>query len=175
MTAHPSSSRVRVRTGVRLQFVAIAAVLAVVMSACADFAAPSDPASGLPDVEIANPSFSTDVQPILTKRCSIGGCHSFGTHQAGLTLAAGVSYDALVGVRSTRAPDLLRVSPGFACGEGANPVCLAGADSSYLVRVLVSDPARRRGLPRMPLESLPLTTNQIATIANWIRNGAPRN
>src|SRR5688500_9227614 len=53
---------------------------------CADFEATVDPTGGLPDVEVTNPSFANDIQPIFTKRCSIGGCHSLGSARGDLVL-----------------------------------------------------------------------------------------
>ena len=53
------------RSGVRYLAVALAAVVAA--GACADFSALEDPAFGLPDVEVAQPSFAADVQPMVTK------------------------------------------------------------------------------------------------------------
>jgi hypothetical protein len=49
------------------------------------------------------------------------------------------------------------------------------AADSWLVRRIGADPALRNGLPRMPLAATPLTPNQIATIVNWIDQGALRN
>ena len=63
------------------------------------------------DVAVAEPSFARDVQPIFTRRCSIGGCHSLASAQAGLDLTEGRSYDALVNVPSRLGTQLL-VSPG---------------------------------------------------------------
>ena len=131
--------------------------------ACADFSGLEDPAFGLPDVEVAQPSYSADVQPIFTKRCVVGGCHTLGSEQAGLALDVSVSYDELVGVLATSSVDSYqRVEPG-------------NAADSWLIRRLLADPALRNGQPRMPLAATPLTDNQIATIVNWIDQGALRN
>ena len=140
----------------------MACALASLAAGCADFDSTVDPAFGLPDVVVASPSFVDDIQPILDKRCSIGGCHSLATAQAGLTLDATASYESLVGAPSTLRPQFLRVAPG----DAAN---------SWLVRMIGSDPAARFGHQRMPLSSLPLTPNQITTIVNWIDQGALRN
>jgi hypothetical protein len=129
---------------------------------CADFDTPVDPSGGAPDVLVANPSFSADVEPIFEKRCSIGGCHSLATRQADLVLAPGAAYDALVGVPSTLRPSMLRVKP-------------SRPDSSWLVVMIGPDDAARGGESRMPLASHPLTDNQIATIVRWIEQGARRN
>ena len=132
------------------------------IGACADFRSTTDPAFGLPDDVIAVPSFAGDIQPILDRRCSIGGCHSLATAQGGLTLVASASYESLVGIPSRLRPQFDRVEP-------FDPA------SSWLVRMIGPDPALRLGHQRMPLSSVPLTPNQIQTIVNWIGQGAPRN
>jgi hypothetical protein len=145
----------------RLLGAAVITVVALVWG-CADFEIPIDPTGGLPDVEIANPSFSSDIQPIFTKRCSIGGCHSLASRQSELVLVAGYAYDSLVNQQSSLAPTFDLVVPG----DAAN---------SWLVRMIGPDDAARFSNARMPLAGQPLTENQIATIVNWIENGAPRN
>jgi len=150
--------KVRLRAGRIAGPLVIGAAMSVAAS-CADFDSAVDPAFGLPDAIVANPSFGDDIQPILDRRCSIGGCHSLATAQAGLTLTAAESYGALVGVPSTLRPEFLRVAPG-------DPA------TSWLVRMIGNDPAARFGHQRMPLSSLPLTPNQIANIVQWIEQGA---
>ncbi|MFN2397850.1 MAG: hypothetical protein ABR543_04300 [Gemmatimonadaceae bacterium] len=137
-------------------------LVAAAVSSCADFESPEDPTGGLPDVAISDPSFSADIQPIFTKRCSIGGCHSLASRQGDLVLVSGFAYDSLVRVPAVLNPSFERVEPG-------------DSDSSWLVRMIDADPARRNNNARMPLLSTPLTPNQIATIVNWIDRGAQRN
>ena len=129
---------------------------------CADFEIPVDPTGGLPDVVVPNPSFASDIHPIFTNRCSIGGCHSLASRQAELVLVEGYAYDSLVNRPSFLAPGFVLVEPG-------------NADTSWLVRMIGPDDAARFNNARMPLAGHPLTDNQIATIVNWIENGAPRN
>jgi hypothetical protein len=146
-----------------VRFGAAVALAIALPAACAEFSALEDPAFGLPDVEVAQPSFAADVQPILTKRCTQGGCHTLGTAQGGLALDRTVAYEELVGVPATTSGGLFqRVEPG-------------NAADSWLLRRIHPDPALRNGLPRMPLAATPLTPNQIATIVNWIDQGALRN
>lgn len=125
---------------------------------CADFEGATDPAHGLPDIVVATPDFVRDVRPMFERRCAIGGCHSIATRQAGLVLVADSTYAALVGRPSVFRPQELLVRPGDAANSW--------------VMVMISDDVRRGTLPRMPLGSGPLTPNQIATIANWINQGA---
>ncbi|HVE77956.1 MAG TPA: hypothetical protein VNA89_03790 [Gemmatimonadaceae bacterium] len=129
---------------------------------CADFPSSVDPAFGLPDVAIAEPSYAADVQPMFTKRCAGGGCHSFATRQANLVLTSRESYDYLVNVQAAVVPGRIRVIP-------------SDAANSWLVTMIGPDDAARAGHPRMPLAAPPLTPNQIATIVNWINRGAERN
>jgi hypothetical protein len=135
------------------------AAVAAAAAACSDFAAVDDPAGGLPDVAVATPSFERDVRPILVKRCATGGCHSLGTQQAGLVLTEDSAYVALVDRPATLRSGLVRVRP-------------FRADSSWLILMVGPDAEPRDGRPRMPLASTPLTANQIATLVNWVNQGA---
>jgi hypothetical protein len=129
---------------------------------CADFESTVDPTGGLPDVEVANPSFANDIQPIFTRRCAIGGCHTVASHRAEMVLSPGHAYDSLVNKPSFLNPVMDRVEPGDAA-------------SSWLALMIGPDENARLHYSRMPLGGQPLTDNQIATIVNWIENGAPRN
>jgi len=129
---------------------------------CADFESTVDPTGGLPDVEVLSPSFAADIQPIFTRRCAIGGCHTVNSARATLVLTAGHAYDSIVNKTAFLAPQFDRVEPG-------------NADTSWVVRMIEDNDARRFNVARMPLGGQPLTRNQIATIVNWIENGALRN
>lgn len=143
-------------------FGATLAMVVAISWACADFESTVDPTGGLPDVEIANPSFATDIQPIFNRRCAIGGCHTVLSRKGELVLQQGYAYDSIVNVPSFLFPQYLRVEPG-------------NAADSWLVRMIEADDDAREHFARMPLGSYPLTPNQIATIVNWIENGAPEN
>ena len=84
---------------------------------CADFESTVDPTGGLPDVEVANPSFANDIQPIFVRRCAIGGCHSLNSARADLLHRgneAAVLLDPLAGKTS--------VVPRCSCSRiGASP------------------------------------------------------
>jgi hypothetical protein len=159
-SADPRPARRLTSRAPRLALAAALLLAAAAAVGCADFSAPDDPAFGLPDVEVATPSFSRDVEPILDLRCATGGCHTPRTRRAGMVLAAGQSYASIVGVPATTNPAYLRVAPG-------------DASASWLYRRIHPDPALRPGYARMPLATTPLTDNQIATIRNWIDQGAP--
>lgn len=130
--------------------------------ACADFESTVDPTGGLPDIEIANPSFAGDIQPIFNTRCALGGCHTVVSRKGNLVLQQGHAYDSIVDVASFLFPQLLLVEP-------FNPT------DSWLVRMIEEDDVAREHFARMPLGGQPLTRNQIATIVNWIENGALEN
>lgn len=131
-----------------------------VCGACADFEGVVNPTGGLPDVVVEIPQFSRDIVPIFERRCGIGGCHSEAAHQGGLVLTPVRAHDALVNRPAQTRPGEILVRPG----DAAN---------SWLVIAIGDDASRRRGLPRMPLASGPLTPNQIQTIVNWVARGAP--
>jgi hypothetical protein len=153
----------RAAHGAATALLALFLLSATLVSACADFDAVLDPGADLPDVEVADPSFSAHIQPIFSARCATGGCHSVRSARAGLVLAEGHAYDLLVNEPSVLSDSgLLRVEPG----DPAN---------SWLVRMISPDSVAREGRPRMPLATVPLTANQIVTIVNWIADGAPRN
>ena len=125
---------------------------------CADFEGITS--SGGVDSVVVAAEFQRDVRPILELRCGIGGCHSKGTHQAGLVLTPDSAYLALVNQPSRTRGGQVLVRPG-------------DADNSWMVIAIRDDAALRLGLARMPLGSGPLTPNQIQTIVNWINRGAP--
>lgn len=138
------------------------AVISLAALGCVDFDTPVDPSGGAPDELVAVPSFAADIVPIFEKRCSLGGCHSLATRQAGLALTPDAAYDALVGVPSALVAGQVRVRPADAAG-------------SWLVTMIGPDDAARLGFSRMPLATQPLTANQIGNIVRWIEQGALRN
>ena len=127
--------------------------------ACTDFEAP-DPVV-VPDVLVADPSFASDIQPILTARCATRSCHNFSTQQLGLNLEPGFAY-----------AELVNQDP---FNRGIPYIRPLRPDSSFLILMIEEDPGPRFDLPRMPLGREPLTDNQIATIINWVNAGAPQN
>ncbi|MEK6610582.1 MAG: hypothetical protein AABZ35_06655 [Gemmatimonadota bacterium] len=131
-------------------------------------------ASGCPDLRInrpqvsgnhpiAAPSFSADIQPILTQSCATSGaCHSGATSQLGLNLDAGQAFGNLVNVAAVLDPSLRRVNP-------------SKPDSSFLIFMMEGNAAKRSGGRQMPLSGTALPTEVIQTMKNWITNGAPNN
>ena len=104
-------------------------------------------------------SFSQQIQPILTSRCT--SCHGSSSPDAGLRLSAGASYGALVGVASGQCASFKRVTPGQ-------------PDASYLVFKLDGAGPCYTG-SRMPRGAAALSAAQRALIRDWIAAGAPNN
>jgi hypothetical protein len=141
----------------RVRLAALATLLGVAFS-CVDLRIEPVPAGG--NHPIANPSFSTHLQPILTQTCATSGaCHLGPGSQLGLDLSTGQSYDNLVNVQASERPSLLRVEPG-------------DPDSSFLILKLEGAPGA--GV-RMPSGAPPLAAEVIQSFRNWITNGAPNN
>ena len=91
---------------------------------------------------------------IFTPKCA--GCHGNAVQQAGLNLASGSTFSSLVNVKSSQTTMTL-VVPG-------NP------NDSYLIHKLEG----RAGIvgERMPKGGPFLTTDEVATITDWITAGA---
>lgn len=143
--------------------VALGGLLAAALcaSACPDLRINRPQVSG--NHPIAAPSFTTDIQPILTQSCATSSaCHSGATPQLGLDLDAGQSYGGLVNVVAVLDPSLQRVNP-------------TKPDSSFFILMMEGDAAKRSGGRRMPLSGTPLPVAVIQTMKNWITNGAPNN
>jgi len=105
---------------------------------------------------IANlqPTFASIQANVFTPICT--ACHVGASAPQGLRLDAANSYGLLVGVASAEQPSTLRVAPG-------NPT------ASYLIQKLEGTAAVGG---RMPLGGTPLTAADIATIRQWITDGA---
>ncbi len=129
--------------GARLVLVA----LALVVAACGGRAE-----------ERRTPAYD-DIQRIFDQSCAGGDCHRSPTGEpaAGLDLAPGVSYQALVGRPSAAAPGRTLVVPG-------------APDESYLLCTI--DPAcgHRVGGPMPPV--VPLSPSTIEAVRRWIADGA---
>ena len=107
-------------------------------------------------------SFSQDVQPIITTACA--GCHSpggladlFGIE---MFLRAGEAYDAIVNKTSVVRSDLTLVVPGDS------------AASLFYLKVVSDTPPIG---DRMPRSAPVLTDEELATIRDWIDEGAEDN
>lgn len=141
--------------------VAASACLAAI-AACSDLSI--DPAINRITTPIVNPSFSGDIAPILAETCaSSGACHSGATPRNGLNLDRDQAYASLSDSAFAFKPAArLRVNPVF-------------PDSSLFYVLLSDSGAARLTYFRMPLTRFPLPAPVVATIRNWISNGAPDN
>ncbi len=138
----------------RSNFLALVAV--AFFAACGD--SPTGNGGDDDRVIIANPSFTTDIQEIFTRRgCTTSNCHG-SSMQGGLGLAsASASFLDLVNVTSVGDPNIVRVVPNDAV-------------NSYLVQRLEGT-----GGIRMPQGLSALDNIDMTNIMNWINTGAPNN
>ena len=103
-------------------------------------------------------SFANDILPIFTTRCT--ACHgSAGSGGDAPPLTTAEAFAAIVNQASVQRPDLKHVLPG-------------SADTSWLF-IKVNSAAPGVGV-RMPTGSA-LSAADIATIRNWINQGALNN
>ncbi len=91
--------------------------------------------------------FATQVKPILRKHCF--ECHASGNEEGGLNLAH---------------------AAGLLAGGDDGPVVVPGDSERSLLMQLVSEVDPQRSMP--PPDHKPLTAQQIATLRNWIDQGA---
>ena len=109
----------------------------------------------------AEPSFKTDIQPLLNAQCVF--CHVDGAENGGLNLGRRKSHSALMAA-STEAP-MARVMPG-------------DPQKSYLVHKLRGTHVDVGGSgSAMPIYDppRPFDPAQLEMIERWIKNGAQNN
>lgn len=95
-------------------------------------------------------SYARHIQPLFQRRCAFSGCHGGSSPAAGLDLTT-PSYHNLM----NHQPRLVT------SGEPQNSLLVQRIEGTIL--------------PRMPLNSQPLTENQIRGIRTWIQEGAANN
>src|SRR5262249_9775234 len=100
-------------------------------------------------------------QPIFTSRCAVSGCHTGAFPSQGLDLSAGNAYAAIVNVGSTECGTFDLIEPSN------------GGASYLLFKVQGSGPGFLGS--QMPLTGGPPPAMQIATISNWVSQGALNN
>jgi hypothetical protein len=101
------------------------------------------------------PTFDSIQANIFTPICSV--CHAGGSAPQGLRLDAANSYAMLVNTPSVEVPSLLRVKPG-------------DPDNSYMIQKIEGHAAVGA---RMPFGGPYLDDATIATIRQWVTDGAP--
>ncbi len=100
------------------------------------------------------------MQPIFTASCALAGCHASTAPQAGLVLASGSSYAAIVNVNANQ------------CGGTRKRVLPGDPDNSYIIdKLLGVDLCNGVKMPA----SGSVTSTDVDTIAAWICAGAPNN
>lgn len=120
------------------------------------------------DPSATAPSFAAVVQPILTSRCAIVGCHVSVEPNSYPLLEDGSARAALVGQPSRNVPSLQLVVPGDLAG-------------SYLARKVLGKRIVDRtaempqGCPHAPPAGGCLTPDEQAAIVAWVAAGAPDN
>jgi hypothetical protein len=106
----------------------------------------------------ADPSFSSDIQEIFTRKgCTASSCHGSAS-QGGLDLRASAAYGELVNVAAQ--------------GEAKTLVIPGDAQNSYLVIKLEG---RQSFGSRMPEGGTPLDNIDLSNVRNWITQGAKNN
>ncbi len=109
----------------------------------------------------ANPSFSTDILEIFSRRgCTASNCHGNGAGELTLTSSPATSYGNLVGVTSPT--------------SGEVRVIVSDAANSYLVKKLEGTQGSGNG-SRMPIGGSQLDDIDITNVKNWINTGAANN
>ena len=121
--------------------------------------------------QAASPSFATDVQPILTQRCTQGACHGADVLSESLNLSEGAAYGALVGPKSLEGGNLKIVTPG-------------NISKSFMARKILGRGLKAngsngammpQGCPGVPPDGGCLTQAEEYIILSWIQSGAPNN
>jgi hypothetical protein len=113
-----------------------------------------------------NVSFELNVQPIFSDDCGVVGCHVPGNPTGGLILAEGFAYSQIVNIAAGESAALNYVTP-------ADPT-----DSYLAVKINYNGLFATKGkasLMPAPATGSTLSPAEIATIANWIAQGAVNN
>jgi hypothetical protein len=132
---------------------------------CSTEAVSTCPEALVPTVQ--NPKTTrADVDTILARSCAVGGCHSGSEGASGLTfpLEGGAWRNLVVGRPALQNPTMMLVQAGDPAKSWLM-VKIAGTPCGNC------NPELGCGA-RMPFNR-PLPDAEIATIATWIRNGAP--
>lgn len=102
------------------------------------------------------PQLSTVEQQVFARSCAFSSCHSASASPAGGLNLVGSTYERLVSVKSTLAPDKQRVVPSDPAG-------------SFLFEKISQDkPSTGKRMP----PGQPLAEDEIAMIRGWIEAGA---
>lgn len=102
-------------------------------------------------------SYAEDVEDLMVSRCM--NCHNAQQAKAGLVLAEGRGYDAMVEKAAQQDPSLSLVVPG-------------DPESSYLWTKLMGGASKGKGMPRGPSGWKKLPREELELIGSWIQQGA---
>ncbi len=105
------------------------------------------------------PTLSAIQAQIFMPKCTFSSCHGDAPPSGTMSLLP-PAYDKLVNKPATQVPSKLRVKPG-------------DPDGSYLYEKLAK--TKPASGDRMPQGQPPLSSGELASIAEWIRMGAPQN
>ncbi len=143
----------------RTALLLLAAVLAAAAACDTPRTGDAAPPSQLPLSDGSGPTFAS-VAPILVNNCATGGCHT-GNPPAGAphSFDLELAYDAVVG-RTADQASMPLVDPG-------NPA------NSYLLLKVKGQAGSAGGVPtQMPLNAMPLSSDDVAALEAWILAGA---
>jgi len=104
----------------------------------------------------AGVSYANEIQPILSARCAVPGCHGAGSSSGGYTMGAGAPYATVRNASGNNGPIIV------ASNSGASNLYLKTTSSSPFGS-------------RMPLGGTPLSTADQQKIRDWIDQGAQDN
>jgi hypothetical protein len=141
-------------------------LVALSLSACwpgPEVGAPVDPTKGrTPSTNGQKATFTELAELVLVPSCATSYCHSGNPPIAApMSLEALEAWDAMVNVRSSQLPGMMRVEPG-------NP------EGSYLIHKLRGTAREVGGNgTRMPLNKGMLDEQLILLLEDWIARGAP--
>jgi hypothetical protein len=103
-------------------------------------------------------SFASEIQPIFTTNCAVGGCHDGSAYDP--NLSAGVAYVNTVNVPAPSYAPYFLIRP-------------SKADSSVIYHKMLNDDAGTYGGKMPPAGTLPAT--QLDLLKTWINQGALNN
>ena len=141
------------------------AAVALTLWACTDLTI--DAAVDQIQVPLDSASFRKDIYPVLKATCAASGaCHLGPNAPAGNVVQMDLSTDSAAYANLINVPSQGRPSPPI---MRVRPF---KSDSSFMYRVITTDPTYRLGYYRMPVATYALPSATVETIKNWIDKGA---
>jgi len=143
-----------------------AAAVALTLWACTDLTI--EAAVDQIQVPLDSASFRKDIYPVLKATCAASGaCHLGPNAPAGnITVQMDLSTDSAAYANLVNVPSQGRPTPPMM------RVLPFKSDSSFMYRVITTDPTYRLGYYRMPVATYALPSATVETIKNWIDKGA---